>query len=41
VPFRLARKLAKVTIKWTPEAVSAEDRKYWNEAARRVSLAAE
>jgi arylsulfatase len=41
VPFRLARKLAKVTIKWTPEAVSAEDRKHWNEAARRISLAAE
>jgi len=28
-------------IKWTPEAVSAEDRKHWNEDAGRASIAAE
>jgi arylsulfatase A-like enzyme len=41
VPFRFTGKLNKLTINLKPEPMSAEDQKKWDEAARRVNLAAE
>ena len=41
VPFRFTGKLAKLTVNLKPEPMSAEDQKRWDEAARRVNLAAE
>jgi hypothetical protein len=41
VPFRFTGKLAKLTVNLKPEPMSAEDQKRWDEAAKRVNLAAE
>jgi arylsulfatase len=41
VPFRFTGKLNKLTVNLKPEPMSAEEQKQWDEAARRVNLAAE
>src|SRR5579863_6784202 len=41
VPFRFAGKLNKLTVNLKPEPMSAEDQKRWDEAVKRVNLAAE
>jgi hypothetical protein len=41
VPFRFTGKLVKLTVNLKPAPMSAEDQKRWDEAARRVNLAAE
>ncbi len=41
VPFRFTGKLVKVTVNLKPAPMSAEDQKQWDEAAKRVNLAAE
>ena len=41
VPFRFTGKLVKVTVNLKPAPMSAEDQKRWDEAAKRVNLAAE
>jgi len=40
-PFRFTGKLVKLTVNLKPAPMSAEDQKGWDEAVRRVSLAAE
>jgi arylsulfatase A-like enzyme len=40
-PFRFTGKLVKLTVNLKPAPMSAEDQKRWDEAVRRVSLAAE
>jgi hypothetical protein len=41
VPFRFTGKLVKVTVNLKPAPMSAEDQKRWDDAAKRVNLAAE
>jgi arylsulfatase A-like enzyme len=41
VPFRFTGKLDKLTVNLKPEPMSAEDQKRWDEAVKRVNLAAE
>ena len=41
VPFRFTGKLKKLTVNLKPEPMSAEQQKEWDEAAKRVNLAAE
>ncbi len=41
VPFRFTGKLNKLTVNLKPEPMNAEEQKQWNEAAKRVNLAAE
>lgn len=41
VPFRFTGKLNKLTVNLKPAPLSAEEQKQWDEAAKRVNLAAE
>jgi arylsulfatase A-like enzyme len=41
VPFRFTGKLNKLTVNLKPEPMSAEEQKRWDEAAKKVNLAAE
>jgi hypothetical protein len=41
VPFRFTGKLNKLTVNLRPEPMSAEEQKQWDEAAKKVNLAAE
>jgi hypothetical protein len=41
VPFRFTGKLNKLTVNLSPEPMSADEQKQWDEAAKKVNLAAE